>query len=103
LEGQASGVIDGANSTWSIELSGTSADLLAVTGDIHLSAVDSLNVTGAGTGSSWLIGTYTGVETGAFDTDRPARSGTELQRDRTEFSNRNPSPSRILLCQLELQ
>jgi fibronectin-binding autotransporter adhesin len=62
------GVTDGASSSWSIELSGASADMLTVTGNIDLSAVDSLNVTGAGTGSSWLIGTYTGTLTGVFDT-----------------------------------
>jgi fibronectin-binding autotransporter adhesin len=61
-------VTDGANSHWAIELSGTSADQLAVTGDIDLSAVDSLDVTGAGSGSSWIIGTYTGSLTGTFDT-----------------------------------
>ena len=61
-------VTDGANSSWSIDLSGASADKLAVTGNIDLSAVDALNVSGAGTGTSWLIGTYTGTLTGAFDT-----------------------------------
>jgi hypothetical protein len=42
--------------------------MLAITSDIDLSAVDTLNVTGSGTGSSWIIGTYIGTETGAFDT-----------------------------------
>jgi fibronectin-binding autotransporter adhesin len=64
----AGNVTDGASSIWSIELSGASADKLAVTGNIDLSAVDTLNVTGAGSGTSWLIGTYTGTLTGAFDT-----------------------------------
>jgi multidrug efflux pump subunit AcrA (membrane-fusion protein) len=51
-----------------IELSGASADKLAVTGNIDLSAAgDALSVTGAGTGSSWVIGTYTGSESGVFD------------------------------------
>lgn len=61
-------VTDAASSSWSIALSGASATKLAVTGDIDLSATDSLNITGTGTGSSWLIGTYTGTETGSFDT-----------------------------------
>jgi fibronectin-binding autotransporter adhesin len=61
-------VTNGANSHWAIELSGASADKLAVTGNIDLSAVDFLDVTGAGTGSSWIIGTYTGTETGVFNT-----------------------------------
>jgi fibronectin-binding autotransporter adhesin len=62
------GVTDGANSSWSIDLSGATADKLVVTGNVDLTAVDALNVTGAGTGSSWLIGTYTGALTGTFDT-----------------------------------
>jgi autotransporter-associated beta strand protein len=61
------GVTDGASSSWSIELSGALADKLAVTGNIDLSASDSLNITGTGTGTSWLIGTYTGTLTGTFD------------------------------------
>jgi fibronectin-binding autotransporter adhesin len=61
-------VTDGANSSWSIDLSGAIADKLAVTGNIDLSAVDALNVSGAGTGTSWLIGTYAGTLTGTFDT-----------------------------------
>lgn len=60
--------LDGASSIWNIDLSGATADKLAVTGNIDLTAVDTLNVLGAGTGTSWLIGTYTGTETGAFDT-----------------------------------
>ncbi len=62
------GVTDGANSSWAIDLSGATADKLAVTGNIDLSAVDALNVSGTGTGTSWLIGTYTGTLTGMFDT-----------------------------------
>ncbi len=65
------GITDGANSSWSITLTGASANTLAVTGNIDLSAVDNLNVTGAGSGTSWLIGTYTGTENGAFDTITP--------------------------------
>jgi hypothetical protein len=58
---------DGANSHWAIELSGSTADKIAVAGNISLTAVDSLDVTGAASGSSWLIGTYTGSLTGTFD------------------------------------
>jgi hypothetical protein len=35
---------------------------------LNLSAVDILDVTGTGTGSSWVIGSYTGTLTGTFDT-----------------------------------
>jgi autotransporter-associated beta strand protein len=60
-------VNDQASSSWAIELSGATSDLLAVTGNIDLSAVDNLNVTGSGTGSSWVIATYSGTLTGTFD------------------------------------
>lgn len=60
-------VTDGANSSWAIELSGTTADKLAVTGNIDLSAIDSLVVSGVGTGGTWIIGTYTGTQSGVFD------------------------------------
>jgi hypothetical protein len=61
-------VIDAAGSSWAIALSGASTTKLAVTGNIDLSLSDSLNVTGTGSGSSWLIGTYTGTLNGVFDT-----------------------------------
>ncbi len=64
-------VTNGENSSWSIELGGASADKLAVTGNINLSATDSLDITGTGTGTSWIIGTYTGSLTGIFDTVTP--------------------------------
>jgi autotransporter-associated beta strand protein len=67
-------VTDGASSSWSIDLSGATSDLLAVSGDIDLSAVDALNVTGMGSGTSWTIGTYTGSLTGTFDTVTPGYS-----------------------------
>jgi len=54
-------VTDGASSFWAIDLSGALSDRLAVTGNIDLTAVDSLTVTGAGTGSSWVIATYSGT------------------------------------------
>jgi autotransporter-associated beta strand protein len=59
-------VTNGANSHWAIEIDGTSADLLAVGGDLDLSAVDFLDVTGSGTGP-WVIATYVGNLTGTFD------------------------------------
>jgi hypothetical protein len=59
---------DGAGSSWNIDLSGATADKLAVTGNIDLTGSDTLNVTGTGTGSSWIIGTYTGTLSGVFDT-----------------------------------
>src|SRR4029079_5193544 len=63
------GVTDGANSNWAIELNGALSDQLVVNGNIDLSAVDALNVSGApGSSTSWIIGTYTGALTGVFDT-----------------------------------
>jgi hypothetical protein len=62
-------VTDGANSIWSIDVSGASSDLLAVTGNIDLSAVDTLNVTGVGNlATTFTIATYTGTLTGTFET-----------------------------------
>jgi hypothetical protein len=61
-------VTNNAGAIWHIELSGGTSDKLAVTGNIDLQAAgDFLSVTGTGTGSSWLIGTYTGTELGIFD------------------------------------
>ncbi|HVT29620.1 MAG TPA: autotransporter-associated beta strand repeat-containing protein, partial [Lacipirellulaceae bacterium] len=58
-----------ASSHYAVDLSGATADKLAITGNLDLSAVgDFLDVTGTGTGSSWIIATYTGTLTGNFDT-----------------------------------
>jgi hypothetical protein len=59
-------VINGANSHWAIELSGTSSDQLAIGGGLDLSAVDFLDITGSGTGP-WTIATYAGSLSGIFD------------------------------------
>jgi autotransporter-associated beta strand protein len=59
---------DTGASTWAIDLSGATADKMAVTGNITLSGTDVLSLSGTGTGTSWIIGTYTGIETGAFGT-----------------------------------
>jgi autotransporter-associated beta strand protein len=57
----------GANSHLAIEVEGATADKLAVTGNIDLSALaNSLDVTGTGSGS-WVIATYTGTLTGVFE------------------------------------
>jgi autotransporter-associated beta strand protein len=64
----SSNVTNGANSHWAIELDGTSSDQLVVGGNINLSAVDFLDVTGTGSGSGWVIATYAGTLTGTFDT-----------------------------------
>lgn len=59
----------GANSHFAIELLGATADKLAITGNFDLSALGNfLDVTGAGTGTSWIIATYTGTLTGTFET-----------------------------------
>jgi autotransporter-associated beta strand protein len=64
----SSNVTNGANSHWAIELDGTSSDQLVVGGNINLSAEDFLDVTGTGSGSSWVVATYAGTLTGTFDT-----------------------------------
>jgi fibronectin-binding autotransporter adhesin len=57
-----------ANSHLAIELSGATADKLAITGNLDLSALANfLDVTGPGTGSSWIIATYSGTLTGTFE------------------------------------
>ena len=61
--------IMGANSHLAIELLGATADKLAVTGNFDLSALGNfLDVTGVGSGTSWIIATYTGALTGTFET-----------------------------------
>lgn len=58
-----------ANSHYAVELSGAAADKLAITGNLDLAALGNfLDVTGVGTGSSWIIATYTGSLTGTFET-----------------------------------
>jgi fibronectin-binding autotransporter adhesin len=64
------------NGHLAIQLSGASADKLVVGGNIILSAAEFLDVTGTGTGSSWLIGTYGGTATGTFDTVTPGYAVT---------------------------
>lgn len=61
-------VTDAAGSHWAIELNGTAADKLAVGGNLDLNASDTLDVTGIGTGTSWVIASYTGTLSGTFDT-----------------------------------
>jgi fibronectin-binding autotransporter adhesin len=60
-----------APSHWAIELSGTAADKIAVGGNISLTAVDNLDISGVGTGGSWVIATYVGTLTGTFDVVTP--------------------------------
>lgn len=55
------------NSHLAIELSGAAADKLAVGGNLNLSNVDFLDITGVGQGLSWVIATYTGTLTGTFN------------------------------------
>jgi autotransporter-associated beta strand protein len=58
----------GAGSRLAIELSGALADKIVVDGDLDLTTVGSaLEVTGIGTGDSWVIATYTGGLSGNFD------------------------------------
>jgi len=67
-------VTDNSPSAWAIDLSGTSSDLLAVNGNITLSGGDSLNVSGIGSGSSWIIASYIGTLTGTFGSVTPGYS-----------------------------
>lgn len=60
-----------ADSNWLIGLAGTSSGKLVIGGDLDLSAVDSLDVVGIGSGSSWLIATYAGTLLGTFDNVTP--------------------------------
>jgi fibronectin-binding autotransporter adhesin len=58
-----------ADSHLAIGLSGSTADKLAVTGNFDLSALGNfLDVTGVGSGTSWVIASYTGTLTGTFET-----------------------------------
>jgi hypothetical protein len=61
----------GADSHLAIELSGTTADRLVVGGNLDLSSADFLDVTGTGSGSSWIIATYGGALSGVFDNVTP--------------------------------
>jgi hypothetical protein len=64
-----------APSHWAIDLSGATADKLAVQGNIDLTGVDNLDITGTGSGTSWVIATYTGTltlsEADKFDSVTP--------------------------------
>ena len=65
----AGNVTMGANSHFLTELLGATADKLAITGNLDLSALANfLDVTGVGSGTSWIIATYTGTLTGTFET-----------------------------------
>lgn len=55
------------NSHLAIELSGAAADKLVVGGNLNLSNVDFLDVTGVGQGLNWVIATYAGTLTGTFN------------------------------------
>lgn len=59
-----------AGSHLSIDLSGATADKLAIGGNLDLSAADYLDVTGAGAGP-WIIATYAGTLSGTFDNVTP--------------------------------
>ncbi len=63
------GVTMADGSHLAIDINGATADLLAVTGNLNLSALNNfLDVTATSpTGSSWLIATYTGTLSGTFE------------------------------------
>jgi hypothetical protein len=62
-----------ADSRWLIGLDGTTAGRVDIGGDLDLSAVDSLDVIGSGTGP-WVIATYGGTLMGTFDNVTPGFS-----------------------------
>jgi autotransporter-associated beta strand protein len=58
----------GAASHFDVEIAGSSADLLTVTGNLELTtAGNMLDVAGIGAGGSWLIATYSGTLSGVFE------------------------------------
>ncbi len=59
-------VVMNPNSHLAIELSGATSDKLSVGGGLNLANVDFLDVSGIGTGASWVIATY-GTLTGTFN------------------------------------
>jgi hypothetical protein len=64
-------VTNNAGSRWLIGLNGTTSGKLAIGGNLDLSATDTLNVAGIGSGTSWLIATYGGSLTGTFNSVTP--------------------------------
>jgi hypothetical protein len=71
------------NSHLAIELSGTNADKLAITGNLDLAGAgpgdtnfNYIDVSGVGSGTSWLIATFTGTLTGVFESITPGYSVT---------------------------
>jgi hypothetical protein len=64
-------VTNNANSHWLIGLDGATSGKLTIGGNLDLSALDSLDVIGTGSGSSWVIATYAGALTGTFDNVTP--------------------------------
>ena len=57
------------SSHWAIDLSGATADKIVVGGNLSLSGIDILDVTGTGNAATtFTIATYTGTLTGTFDT-----------------------------------
>jgi autotransporter-associated beta strand protein/T5SS/PEP-CTERM-associated repeat protein len=52
--------------TYSCEIDGTTADMLAVTGDLNLTGSSLTVSANAPSGSEWVIATYTGTLTGTF-------------------------------------
>jgi fibronectin-binding autotransporter adhesin len=77
----AGNVTMGNNSHFAVELSGTNADKLAITGNLDLAGagpgdtnLNYLDVAGIGSGTSWLIATYTGTLTGVFESITPGYS-----------------------------
>ncbi len=63
----AGNVTMNASSHLAIELSGVTSDKLVVAGNLNLSNVDFLDVSGASQGLSWVIANYTGTLTGTFN------------------------------------
>jgi hypothetical protein len=58
----------GGSSRLAIELSNTLADKLVVGGNLNLPNAEFLDISGLGSGTSWVIASYTGTLSGTFNT-----------------------------------
>lgn len=71
-----------AGSTYAVDLSGSLCDVLAVNGDLDLSAAETLAVAGTPVaGTSYAIASWTGTRTGSFDTVTGLPGGWSVYAD----------------------
>ncbi|MCK6488624.1 MAG: choice-of-anchor D domain-containing protein [Planctomycetes bacterium] len=71
-----------AGSTYAVDLSGSLCDVLAVTGDLDLSAAETLAVSGTPVaGTRYVIASWTGTRSGGFDTVTGLPGGWSVHAD----------------------